>query len=268
MDHRSFLMTVAQLTGASPDQVEDATCYTLDMLSQRISTGSVENIARRLPKELRGCLRHYGTVARFHLDDMIRRVEKRMGADRRTAQRVVFAVMVALRRQIGPAEFADLRAQLPGDFLLLLDAVEAEAPHRLKGEEPPFIGPLSPEKFLDGVAQRTGLDRDRARRAAEAVLEVLAMLVTAGQVADLRPYLPYELRLALDRGTARSGGRALPLSLDAFVEEIIQREGVSLHEAAAHARAVLDVLHEAVGDEEFRDTIAQLPRDYQTLLHR
>jgi uncharacterized protein (DUF2267 family) len=91
--------------------------------------------------------------------------------------------------------------------------------------------------------------------------------VTAGQVEDLRPYLPYELRPALDRGVERSGGRALPLSLEAFVGEITEREGVSQEEAAAHARAVLHVLHEAIGRKEFRDTIAQLPQEYQTLIH-
>jgi uncharacterized protein (DUF2267 family) len=266
MDYRSFITTVEQLAGIPHAQAEDITCHALDTLSQRISKGEVENLAGKLPKELEKCLHHDETVVKYQLDEMIRRIEYRMGVDRRTAQRVIYAVLVALRRQVGPKEFADLRAQLPGDFVPLLDAVEIETPPRPEDQESPFIGPLSVEEFLNRVAERTGLDHERARRAMEAVLEVLAMRVTAGQVEDLRPYLPYELRPALDRGLARSGGRALPLSLSAFVKEITQREDVSRDEAAVHARAVLDVLHEAVGDKEFGDTIAQLPKEYRTLI--
>jgi uncharacterized protein (DUF2267 family) len=167
---------------------------------------------------------------------------------------------------VGPKEFADIRSQLPGDFVPLLDAAMLEAPPRPRDEEPPFRGMLSLDEFLGRVAERAGLDRDGARRATEAVLEVLAMRVTDGQIDDLRPFLPYELRPALDRGLTRSGGRALPLSLDAFVDEITRREGGSREDAAGHARAVLSVLHSEVGEKEFSDTLAQLPREYRTLV--
>lgn len=265
MDMRSFIATVEELAGIPHEQAEEVTCDTLDTLSRRISKGETEVIARLLPKALQRCLHHYGTVEKFHLDEFVRRIQQRTGLDRTTAQRVIYAVFVALHKAIGPEHFAHLRAQLPGDFVSMLDAAENETPPPL--QDAPFIGPLSYEEFLDHAAERAGVDHDRARRATEAVLEVLAMRITAGQAEDLRPYVPPELRPALDQGLARSGGRALPLSLDAFIEEITQREGVSWDEAAAHARAVLHVLHEAVPDKEFRDTIAQLPRDYDTLIH-
>jgi uncharacterized protein (DUF2267 family) len=159
-----------------------------------------------------------------------------------------------------------MRSQLPGEFVPLLDAAMLQAPARPREEEPPVRGWLSLDGFLDRVAERAGLDRDRAWRATVAVLEVLAMRVTAGQIQDLRPFLPYELRPALDLGLTRSGGRALPLPLDTFVDEITRREDVSREDAAGHARAVLSVLHEAVGDKEFGDTVAQLPREYRTLV--
>jgi uncharacterized protein (DUF2267 family) len=115
------------------------------------------------------------------------------------------------------------------------------------------------------VAERAGLDRDGARRATEAVLEVLALRVSAGQVEDLRPFLPYQLRPALDRGMNRSRGRALPLTLEEFIDRLTQREGVSEQEAPAHARAVLSALRDAVSEKEFHDTTAQLPREYRAL---
>jgi uncharacterized protein (DUF2267 family) len=132
-------------------------------------------------------------------------------------------------------------------------------------EEPPFVGELPLDAFLDRVAERAGLDRDGARRATEAVLEVLALRVSAGQVEDLRPFLPYELRPALDRGMNRSRGRALPLTLEEFIDRLTQREGVSEQEAPAHARAVLSALRDAVSEKEFHDTTAQLPREYRAL---
>jgi uncharacterized protein (DUF2267 family) len=139
--------------------------------TRRISKGETEAIARELPKPLKRCLHHYGSIEKFHLDEMVRRIEQKMGLDRRTAQRVLYAVLVALRRSVGVKHFADLRVQLPQDFMPLLDAVEAETPPPAE-EESPFIGPLSLEEFLDRVAERAGLDRERARTATEAVLEV------------------------------------------------------------------------------------------------
>jgi uncharacterized protein (DUF2267 family) len=97
------------------------------------------------------------------------------------------------------------------------------------------------------------------------VLEALAIRVTAGQVEDLEKLLPAEVRPALERGRARGGGAAVPLSLDAFLDTIAELEGTSKAEAAEHARAVLTVLRGAVGEKEWQDTTAQLPDEYRTL---
>jgi uncharacterized protein (DUF2267 family) len=265
MDYQSFITTVEQKAQLSGEEAETAACVTLHTLVQRISPGEAEDLAKRLPPELGRCMNHDGPPAQFHLTDFYNRVEKQLGVDRAAAERVARAVLAALSAAAGPKEFADLRSQLPGDFLPLLEAAVAEAP-RLPKEEPTFVGSLSYDELLDRVAGQTGLGREQAQKAAEAALEVLAMRVTAGQVDDLRPFLPYELRPALDRGLALSNGLAEPMPLDAFLDEIAQREGVSRDEAREHARAVLAVLREAVGDKEFRDTMAQLPRDYEAVL--
>jgi uncharacterized protein (DUF2267 family) len=266
VNYETFIAAVEQLADIPHDQAEPVTCFTLNTLAQRISAGQAEDLAARLPGQLRPCMRHEGAIATFHVDEFFRRIEEQLGADRATAERVARAVLATLWTAVGPKEFADAQSQLPGDFVPLLEAAVLEAPPRPREEEPPLRGPLSVDQFLDRVAERAGLDRDRARRATEAVLEVLAIRVTDGQIDDIRPFLPYELRPALDRGLTRSRGRALPLSLDAFVDEITQREGVSREDATNHARAVLSVLHEAVGEKEFSDTLAQLPREYRTLV--
>jgi uncharacterized protein (DUF2267 family) len=266
VNYQTFISAVERLANIPHDQSENITCVTLDTLTHRISQGQAEDLAARLPVQLRRCLQHEGPMATFDLDGYLNRLENQLGIDRATAERVARAVVATLWTAVGPKEFADMQSQLPGEFVPLIEAAIREAPPRPPEDEPPLRGTLSVDEFLSRVAERTGLDRDRARRATEAVLEVLAMRITDGQIDDMRPFLPYELRPALDRGLTRSRGKALPLSLDAFVEEITKREGVSRAEAESHARAVLSVLHEVVGDKEFGDAIAQLPREYRTLV--
>jgi uncharacterized protein (DUF2267 family) len=266
MDYQDFVRTVEQLASIARDQAESVSCATLNTLAQRLSPGEARDLAKRLPPELGPCLDHDGPPVQLHLVEFMHRIEKQMGAGRPAAERAARAVLAALWLAVGPKEFAHLRSQLPGDFLPLLESAVAQAPPRPPTAEPPFTGALSLDEFIGRVAQRTGLDREAARKATEAALEALAIRVTAGQFDDLRPYLPYELRPALDRGVARSGGRAVAMSLDAFLDEVARREGTNRQEAAAHVGAVLAVLHEAVGDKEFQDTAAQLPREYHSLL--
>jgi uncharacterized protein (DUF2267 family) len=270
MDYQGFITTVERLAGIPHDQAEPITRFTLSMLAQRISKGELEDLIPHLPPELRACLQREGPTATFGADEFLRRIEEQLGADRATAERAARAVLAALWTTVGPKEFNDMGAQLPKDFGPLLEAAMLEAPPRPGPEEDPRFGrALSFDEFIRQVAERAGIDRDQARKATEAVLEALAMRVTAGQINDLRPFLPRELHPALDRGTARSDGQALPLSLDEFVNEITQREGISRKkEALEHVRAVMAVLREAVGEKEFQDTNAQLPEEYRTLVRQ
>jgi uncharacterized protein (DUF2267 family) len=183
---------------------------------------------------------------------------------------VARAVLAAMWTAVGPKEYKDMSSELPRDFWPLLEAAMLEAPPPPGLEDPRGGGRgLSVEEFLDRVAELAGLDRDRARIATEAVLETLAARVTAGQIEDLALFLPRELHAALERGIARSHGQALPLSLDEFVGEVAQREGISRRkEAADHFRAVMAALREAVGEKEFQDTTAQLPEEYRSLMRQ
>jgi uncharacterized protein (DUF2267 family) len=259
---------VEQLAGIPRDQAGPVACLTLHALAQRISKGELEDLSPRLPQELRPCIQREGPVVTYNADEFLRYLEEQTGTDRTVAEGVARAVLAALWTAVGPKEFADLASELPNDFQPLLESAELHAPPRPGPEEDPRLGrAMSYDEFIDRVAELAGIDRDEARKATEAVLEALAIRVSAGQINDLRPRLPRELSGALDRGLIDSEGQALPLSLDDFINEITAREGISKKkEAIRHARAVMTVLREAVGEKEFQDTNAQLPEEYRRTL--
>jgi uncharacterized protein (DUF2267 family) len=251
-----FIDTIRDTARVSSDEAERSACATLTTLAERLSTGETEDIAARVPEQLRHCLAPEAIDRKFHADEFLRRVATRVGVDEAAAERDARAVFAALWLAVGPDEFADMRSELPKDFDPLLDKALATPPAR-QG--------LGLDEFIERVATRAGIDAERARKATEAVLEVLAIRVTAGQIEDLEARLPAGLRPALERGRALSGPDAVPLSLDRFLAEVASREGVSPEEAAQHARAVFMTLREAVGEKELGDTLAQLPASYRPL---
>jgi uncharacterized protein (DUF2267 family) len=265
LGYQEFVTTVKEGAHISDDEAERVSCATLKTLADRLSIGETEDLAERLPEQLRSCLVPDAVSdRRFHVDEFLHRVAARTGIDDISAERDARAVFVALRQAVGDEEFADLRSELPKEFDPLLDQDGGPVPLRPDQGEPL----VTLDAFLDRIAQHAPLDRERALRAADAVLEVLAIRVSGGQVDDVEPLLPRELRPALERGRAVSGGRAVPLSVDEFVHEVARREDVDRGLAAEHARAVLAALREVLPEKEFLDIKAQLPGEYSMLLRR
>jgi uncharacterized protein (DUF2267 family) len=262
MDYESFIALVEKSAQASREEAEHAVRATLETLAERLSGGEADDVAAELPPELRPLLADGRRPEPFDLDEFLRRVAEREGVPRELAARHARAVFVALGVALSPDELHDMASELPKDFGdLLAVAIDAQAFAAARAKPS-----LSAEEFYDRVARRTGLDRDGARRATEAVLEALAVRVSGGQVDDLEGQLPPELDAPLEQGKEESRERAEKLSRDEFLARIAQREGVAKGEAREHARAVLATLREAITDKEWRDVVAQLPREYEPLL--
>ncbi|MEY2533764.1 MAG: hypothetical protein QOF29_1674 [bacterium] len=265
MDYQGFITTVRERADVSDAEAERVACATLKTLADRLTTGETEDLAERLPGELRRCLEPDEPGQRYHVDEFLRRVAERAGVDEPAAERDARAVFAALWAAVGPDEFADMRSELPKDFGPLLDRALVDAPPPER-EQPPSAPILSFDEFVGRVAERLDVDRERARRATEAVLEALAGRISPGQVDDLERQLAPELRPALERGVARSGGRARQMTVEGFEAAVAELEDVPRGTAAEHARAVLATLREAVDEKEFADTKAQLPGEYRRLL--
>jgi uncharacterized protein (DUF2267 family) len=116
--------------------------------------------------------------------------------------------------------------------------------------------------FIDGVSARARLSPELAERLTPAVLRTLVEHIDAGEAYDLAERLPEQLRgyLVKERITAES----FPLS--EFVERVARRADVDRLRAENAVRGVLDVLHDAVGDAEWADLMAQLPLDFRELV--
>jgi uncharacterized protein (DUF2267 family) len=261
-----FVATVQQQTGASRDEAERAARATLQTLAERISSARAQDLARALPAPVRPSLENAESqverrnVEDFHVEELIGRVARREGVDAETASRHARATFVALARIVPGYELDELVAELPHEYEPFLGDVAA----RLRQAGP--AQPLPADELVARVERRAGLDRDRARRVVEAVLETLAERIAGGEVDDVAAALPAEVRPALERGKARTGGNARRMSLDEFVARVAVREGASYEDALEHARAVFQTLREALPPKEVSDILDQLPRGYREAL--
>jgi len=257
--YERFIVTIQQKAGASWAEAERAARATLETLGERISRGDARSLAADLPVDLRSWLLDAGGTDAEPVDaaEFVRRVSAREDVDLETAERHVRAVFTALARLVRRPEMSHLLAELPDDYAPLV----GDAASRTRDPGAPEV--LAYEQFLQRVADRAALFPDQATQVAAAVLEVLAERIAAGEVDDLAQHLPDELRAALERGKARTGGKAQRMSLDEFIRRVAEREGVDYTQALEHAGAVFRTLRDAVPDKEFSDLLDQLPRAYQ-----
>jgi uncharacterized protein (DUF2267 family) len=121
--------------------------------------------------------------------------------------------------------------------------------------------PTTQDPTVAFVAQALRLDPARAEQAIRATLETLAERIDAGEARDLAALLSPPLAASLHTTTAANGFDA-----DEFLRRAAQREGVDAHTAERHVPIVLEALERAVGEQEYRDMVAELPQDYARLL--
>jgi uncharacterized protein (DUF2267 family) len=121
---------------------------------------------------------------------------------------------------------------------------------------------VNDREFFRSVAQRAGLSREEAADLTRATLETLADRVSGGEARDLAAELPEPLAQPL-----RSGDEAAKrFDLEEFVRRVSERTGLTAAETTSGIRAVLVTLREVVGSDEFTQVMAQLSKDFRTLI--
>lgn len=122
---------------------------------------------------------------------------------------------------------------------------------------------MQTQEFLGRVQDAARLPTlDAAIRATRATLETLAERLGPDEARHLGDQLPHEIQLYL-RGIATPVPERF--SSDEFLERVCTREGVDLPQSTHHARAVIEVLAQAVSQSEIRDVVERLPDDYRRL---
>jgi uncharacterized protein (DUF2267 family) len=269
MNYETFILAVQEEANLPHEDAERATRATLRTLGERISQGEARDIADQLPEPLRAVIIDGGDPERFDVGEFVRRVAEREGVDKSPAEKHARAVFAALGQAVSRKEIDDMRAQLPSSFADLVTVAQRWQDRRDARAEPrppePAEVPSAEDVYAD-VAERAGLDRRGAQVATAAVLEALANRISSGEVDDIAARLPSELQEPLARGKAKSRGAARPLSLEEFVREIADLEGVADETARRHARAVFATVRKAIGTKEYRDVFSQVPDDYAVLL--
>ncbi len=121
------------------------------------------------------------------------------------------------------------------------------------------------DEFIGQVQNRARLaSRGDAERAARATLATLTERLAGGEAKDFISQLPGELgeQIALETVGAGIGERFSP---NEFFRRVGIREGTELPQATFHARAVIDVLKEAISAGELKDIRSQLPPEFNRL---
>ena len=119
------------------------------------------------------------------------------------------------------------------------------------------------QEFVERVQQRAQLGSfAEAETSVGATLTTLGEYLAGDEGLDLASQLPQGLDQYLRR---QPPDRAEFFSLNDFLQEVGEREGVNTDEARGHARAVLSVLQEAVSEGEMRDVRRQFPSEFDPL---
>jgi uncharacterized protein (DUF2267 family) len=264
MRYDDFVARVAHRTGVSPEDAERASMAVLSTLAERIGEKEAAETAAQLPKELQAALAAPPVARQFEAREFVSRVAHRAGVDDAHARELTRAVFLTLHEAVSHGELEDWEADLPAEY------IDLAARHADVGQNPRTAPPdsrhrgpvVGPREFLRRVAERAGLDEDRAREATEAVLETFGERIADGEARDLAQQLPEPVAEPL----LRPGGDPRAIPADEFVHRIAERERTLDFVAREHARAVLTTLRESVTVDEWDDTVAELPREFDELL--
>ena len=119
------------------------------------------------------------------------------------------------------------------------------------------------QEFIERVQRRAELSSfGAAEEATQATLATLGEYLTGGEGLDLASQLPQGLAEPLRQQPPE---RSKIFSLNDFVQLVGEKEGVGFEEASVHARAVMNVLGEAVTKGEMDDVRRQFPSEFDPL---
>jgi uncharacterized protein (DUF2267 family) len=122
MTRDEFRDAVMRRTGLTAEQADDLTRATLTVLSSRLTAGEADDVASQLPAGLKEAMLSMTPEAEpFDVEELLARVCELVDLPLETVSDGVRAVMTTLREAISTGEFEDMVAQLPEEYIQLVD---------------------------------------------------------------------------------------------------------------------------------------------------
>jgi uncharacterized protein (DUF2267 family) len=117
--------------------------------------------------------------------------------------------------------------------------------------------------FIKKVAERAQVSEEEAVALTEATLGTLGVRLSGGEAADVADRVPEPFRPLL----IKVQENPVPFSFDEFVGRVAARAGVADDAARRAVSAVLQAMHTTVGQREFDEFMAQLPKEFGQVAH-
>jgi uncharacterized protein (DUF2267 family) len=118
--------------------------------------------------------------------------------------------------------------------------------------------------LFSAVADRTRLTQEESADLTRAVLEGLSEQMSEGEAKRLATGLPQQLSAPL-LALHRRGKEAHPIRVEEFAKQLSKRTGLPVPDTRTGTGAVIAVLRDALGEEEYGHMVGQLPDEYAAL---
>jgi uncharacterized protein (DUF2267 family) len=123
MKEEEFEKEVSRRAGLPRDRARVLIRATLETLADRLTAGEAHDVASQLPEPMKEWLiPGVPEAERFGVEEFIRRVSDRARVPPEEARRAVEAVFTTLHKAITGGEFKDMLAQLPDEYLELVES--------------------------------------------------------------------------------------------------------------------------------------------------
>jgi uncharacterized protein (DUF2267 family) len=124
---------------------------------------------------------------------------------------------------------------------------------------------MQSSEFMRQVQELTGLDAAASERAVRATFSTLSECLYRTEQDDLSAQLSKDLRALFGDEPEQTRQHVDRLDLESFYNRVKARTGAGFQQAVTQARAVMAVLHAAVGDGAWNKLRQQFPGEYNDL---
>ncbi len=120
MGYREMINKVQLYSGFSNKESESALRTLVHVLASRLPDQDRTDLAQQLPIELQEVTEDIESIEESDLDDVIYEIAEEENIDEERAEKQILAAWQALKDFLTPGQIAQIRVQMPHDFMMQL----------------------------------------------------------------------------------------------------------------------------------------------------